>query len=179
MHLPLCLSLTVCLLGTDGGMALAQHETPQPGGRFEAPWAGGSVTFPVSWRVTVWDPRSAIYEEDTGAFFSAPVWSASSPGDRGRGEWCNVWVHDGSYFDWITAFEWSDAVLHFDGLLALRFDAAKPMGPTTDYNTTFVIEGPSSVATVSCNGSDRGDETWLAIAETLEFLPSETLGKPR
>jgi uncharacterized cupredoxin-like copper-binding protein len=140
----------------------------QQGGRVEVPWAGLALTFPDSWTI-------AVEPDPDGSPQSAPmVLRADDLGVTGAG--CSLSRSDGSDYDWAAAAAASDELLTIGGAGAVRFDEVLPWRSAgTFYSSTYVVVSRDATVVLGCSGREQRPDHWLAIAETLEFLPADAV----
>jgi hypothetical protein len=186
--LPMTITLLVAslLLASGASASVAQSPSPSPTSahhRVEVSDAGFALTFPGDWEIH--------FDSSSLASGSGAVVTGRSPGSDVT---CEVYLYDTcsgepfgdcaavldefaarmvatyeSYEDFAGAIE--QAPVASAAEYAVRIDIEWTADAA--FGTSYVLTDGSVHDAVLCRGSERPDDRWLSIAETVEFLPAD------
>ena len=162
---------------------------PSPGSqRVAVPEAGVALAFPDDWLVRVPLVRHAVVLppglEGTTEAYVWDVVEAYAPDDRS----CQLLRYGDhplalrDHADWImsaleespdSAVETASSTVSLPAGDAIRLDFA---GPEGTFTTGYLIESADTRYQLRCFGSERPEDDWRSVADTMEFIPIEVSG---
>jgi hypothetical protein len=180
--------LALSMLGMPGAATVSAQE-PSPGlsstgGRVEVPEAAYAVTFPEDWEVATY-PMEMGTDSPDGTPIETAYISASGWAPDGRTQCSITYKPLGDPpGDPLVALEGSVdyALAHYEGARIETSSLDLPAGPAIRHRfesewgagASYLLSDGFDVFFLACVGKDLPDDRWLSIAESFEFLPTES-----